>query len=180
MVLTVFVTPVGKVVMVTEPVPATDGLPVLDHTGDLEGDIDSDPDAVGVFDWVVEAVTVFVGWTEAEFFIEDVPQGLPDMVFEVAPDLVCVTETVDVLDDEIEAVVVVEAVVVLVGKAEKDDDPDCVFRPDPVDVHVFVLLGPGALDPVTVIVSEVESRLVLVIVVVPTGVFEGDSEPVTV
>ncbi len=88
MVLTVFVTPVGKVVMVTEPVPATESVTVTVDPDDRDGDTETEPVRLGVFDWVVEAVTVFVDWTEAEFFIEDVPQGLPDMVFEAKPDLV--------------------------------------------------------------------------------------------
>jgi len=66
------------VVIVTEPVPATDRLPVLDHTGDLEADMDTDPVRLDVFDCVVEAVTVFVDWTEPESFMEEEPQGQAD------------------------------------------------------------------------------------------------------
>lgn len=125
--LTVMVTPVGKVVDDTEPVPRIDVVTVLDRTGDLEDDTETEPVRLDVFDCVVEAVTVCVDLTEAEFFIEEDPQGLPDMVFDIAADLVCVTETVDVLDAEVDAVVVVEPVVVLVGKAEKEDEPEYVF-----------------------------------------------------
>lgn len=70
---------------------------------------------------------VLVGRTEAESFIEDVPQGLPDMVFDIAADLVCVTETVLVLDVEDDLVVVTVAVFVLVCKAEKEGIPESVF-----------------------------------------------------
>lgn len=70
---------------------------------------------------------VLVGRTEAESFIEDVPQGLPDMVFDIAADLVCVTETVLVLDVDDDPVVVTVAVFVLVCKAEKEGIPESVF-----------------------------------------------------
>jgi hypothetical protein len=100
--------------------------------------MDTDPDRLDVFDCVVEAVMVCVGLIEPVIRGVKVPQGQADWVFDNAADLVCVTETVDVLDAEVDAVLVVEAVVVLVGKAEKEDDPECVFRPDPVGLHVLV------------------------------------------
>jgi hypothetical protein len=100
--------------------------------------MDTDPDRLDVFDCVVEAVMVCVGLIEPVIRGVEVPQGLPDMVFDNAADLVCVTETVLVLDAEVEAVLVVETVVVLVGKAEKEDDPEYVFCPDPVGLHVLV------------------------------------------
>jgi hypothetical protein len=49
-VVTVIVTPVGKVVVDTEPVPIGEEETVLDHTGDLDGDTETDPEMVGVFD----------------------------------------------------------------------------------------------------------------------------------
>lgn len=42
------------------------------------------------------------------------------------------------MDAEVEAVPVVEAVVVLVGKADVDEIGDTVFCPDPVGLHVLV------------------------------------------
>ena len=68
----------------------------------------------------------------------EVPQGQADWVFDFSPVLVCVTDTVLVLDAEVEAVPVVEAVVVLVGKADVDEIGDTVFCPDPVGLHVLV------------------------------------------
>lgn len=59
-VVTVIVIPVGKVVGETEPDPAVDGDSVLDHTDDLEGDTETEPLRLDVFDCVVDAVTVFV------------------------------------------------------------------------------------------------------------------------
>jgi hypothetical protein len=44
------VTPVGKVVGDTEPVPRIDVVTVLDHTGVLEGDTETEPDSVDVLD----------------------------------------------------------------------------------------------------------------------------------
>ena len=179
-VLTVFVTPVGKVVIVTELVPATDRLPVLDHTDVLETDMDTDPVRLDVFDCVVEAVTVFVDWTEPEFFMEEEPQGHADGVFEVRPDLVCVTETVDVLDAEVEAVVVVETVVVLVGKLDVDEIGVSETWGDPVELHVFVIVDRGALDPVTVMVTVLVPMMVRVVDPEEVGVLEVNSEPVAV
>lgn len=111
---------------------------MLDHIDDLDGDTETDPVRLDVFDCVVEAVTVFVDRIEPVIRGVEDPQELPDIVFDIAADLVCVTDTVLVLDAEVEAVPVEEAVVVLVDKAEKEDDPEFVFRPDPVGLHVLV------------------------------------------
>ena len=80
-VVTVMVTPVGKVVGDTEPDPAGDVVTVLDHTDDLEDDIETDPDSVDVLDWVVDAVTVFVVFTDPVIGGLEVPQGLVLCVF---------------------------------------------------------------------------------------------------
>ena len=49
-VVTVIVTPVGKVVGETEPVPRMDVVTVLDRTDDLDGDTETDPEIVDVLD----------------------------------------------------------------------------------------------------------------------------------
>lgn len=49
-VVTVIVTPVGKVVDDTETVPRGEGETVLDHTVDLDGDTETDPVRLDVFD----------------------------------------------------------------------------------------------------------------------------------
>ena len=84
------------------------------------------------------------------------------------------------MDAEVEPVFVTVAVFVLVCKAEKEDEPEFVFRPE----EEYVLIGDGVraatLVPVPEILSVVEPRIVLVIVAEPVLVLETEVEPVLV
>jgi hypothetical protein len=108
------------------------------------------------------------------------PHGLALWVFDARPVVVCVTETVDVLDAEDDPVFVGEAVEVLLCRAEVEGIADTVVSAvveyDVIDEGV----GAGALVPDPEILSVVDPRIVFVMVAEPVLVFETDAELETV
>lgn len=110
-VLTVIVTPVGKVLCDTVGVTIVVPVIVLVYFGLTEFEIDAEPEMVGVFETVVEAERVAVVRPEAVAPIDLLKVGVADWVLEAAEELVKVTEAVDVLVDETEPVPVGELVV---------------------------------------------------------------------
>ena len=110
-VLTVIVTPVGKVLCDTVGVTIVVPVIVLLYLGLTEFEIEAEPEMVGVFETVVEAERVDVVRPEAVAPIDWLKVGVPDWVLEAAEELVKVTEAVDVFEDEVEPVPVGELVV---------------------------------------------------------------------
>lgn len=176
--VTVIVTPVGKVDCETVGVTIT------------VGDTDSVLDRVtgGESDGVVDVVSVFVGWV----VVVNVRVGREDRVMTglrepetevvdvlvVAPEAVIVADVVEVLELEVEPVVVVLAVLLFDGRADRE--------------AAFVRVGFAVVDVVDVVVGVsvcwrleltvrvvvTERRGVVVVVFVWTGL--GAAAPVTV
>jgi len=118
--LTVWVTPVGKVVGETVGLPPPLPVTVRVTLGLTELLTLTDPDTVDVLDMVVEAVTVAVSFREVVAPIENVIVGVPDWVLEGGEVLVKLPEVLDVLDWLEEPVIVPDPVELLLAWEEAE------------------------------------------------------------
>jgi hypothetical protein len=118
--LTVWVTPVGKVVDETVGLPPPLPVTVKVSLGLTELLTLTDPDTVDVLDMVVEAVTVAVFFRDAVGPIENVVVGVPVWVLEGGGVLVKLAEVVDVLDWLEEPVIVPDPVALLLAWEEAE------------------------------------------------------------
>jgi hypothetical protein len=151
--VTVFVTPVGKAVMLTDEVPAPVVVIVEETTGLMEFDRLVDPHAVEVLDIVGEAVTVPVTRGVVLCPIERVRVGEADCVLEEADVREYVTLLLDVLDELVDPVVVLEPVEEALTFEEPEYVAESVIKAVEDRVEAGEGLGAGAREPVMEVVT---------------------------